>query len=200
MSKGNSNLVNCNLQVSPALARRFRKAVQAEEDGHDPRNALMIAADCKPNEITLLRARVEELSFDLDVSENEHAKLNLKVHQSADELSIANSKLGELKKAKEQIVQLEETLSRSVNMQDLPNKVVNRLRTAVDQIVVGDDPKTTLLAAADYDRHVVDEAMSAVERLRSNVKNLEVAATPLRDVLGSGGIKAWIARRVLGLG
>jgi hypothetical protein len=199
MNKSNSNLVNCNLQVSPALARRFRKAVQAEENGHDPRNALMIAADCKPNEITLLRARVEELSFDLDVSENEHAQLNLKVHQSVDELSIAHTKLSELNKAKEQIVQLEETLSRSVNMQDLPDTIANKLRAAVNQIVVGDDPKTTFLAVADYDRHVVDEAMSAVGALRSNVKNLEVAATPLREVLGSGGIKAWIVRRVLSL-
>jgi hypothetical protein len=199
MNKSNSNLVNCSLRVSPALARRFRKAVQAEENGHDPRNALMIAADCKLNEITLLRARVEELSFDLDVSENEHAKLNLKVHQSADELSIAHTKLAELKKAKELIVQLDETLSRSVDMQDLPDIIVNKLRTAVDQIVVGNDPATAFLAAADYDRLAVDEAMSAIVPLRSSVKHLEVAAMPLREVLGSGGIKAWIARRVLGL-
>ncbi len=61
------------------------------------------------------------------------------------------------------------------------------------------DPKTTFLAAADYDRHAVDESMSAVGSLRRNVENLEVAATPLREVLGSGGIKAWIARWVLGL-
>ena len=46
-----AELVDCRVSVSPALARRIRKAKQAEQSGQDVRGALMIAAGYEPNEI-----------------------------------------------------------------------------------------------------------------------------------------------------
>jgi len=199
MNADNANLVSCNVQVSPALARRIRKAAMAEQNGQDPRGALMIAADCKPDELTQLRTRVEELSFDLNVGERDHGQLKSKVQKLDGELSKSHKELRELRKAEEQIALLDETLSRSVDMEDLPSEVVAKFRAAADNILGGDEPKSAFLAAADYERLAVDEAISTVGSLRNTVKDLEANVAPLREVLGSGGMKAWIARRVLNL-
>jgi chromosome segregation ATPase len=199
MNARTAELVNCNVHVSPALARRIRKASLAEENGQDARGALMVAADSNPDELERLQSRVEALSLALDDSEHSHALLKVKADQLALDLSNAQSKLDELKLAKEHIASLDETLARSVDMRSLPKKIVEKFRAAVDEIRSGDDPQSAFLTAAGYERNTVDEAMSAIGPLRSSLAEMEVTVAPLREVLSSRGMKAWIVRRILGL-
>ena len=61
------------------------------------------------------------------------------------------------------------------------------------------EPRTAFLAAATYDRDAVGEAFSSIERLTKANVDLERQVAPLNAALESGGFKAWIARRMMGV-
>lgn len=210
MNTGTRELVDCKVRVSPALARRIRKAALAEQEGQDVRGSLMIAAGCEPEELDGLRSQVEDLSKDLDDREYRLASLKVKADQFGADLSQARKLLGErdatvsslsgeLETAKGRIAALEETLTQSVETRGLPKEVVEKLCAMAHAVRGGDDPRSAFLAAAGYDRDAVDDAMSSIGPLKTANADLERMVTPLRAALGSGGIKAWFVRRILGL-
>ena len=84
-------------------------------------------------------------------------------------------------------------------VRDLPTDFVYDVRTTIQAVRGGDDPRRAFLAAAKYDRDAVDDALLSVERLTKANEDLECQFAPLNAVLKSGGFKAWIVRRVLGV-
>ena len=200
--------VDCNVRVTPALARRIRKAAISEQEGQDTRSALMIAAGCDPAELDSLRSQVHDLSDDLDVNEQSLATLKATINKCATDLSQVRKKLGQRddmianlrREQKEDAVRvstLTETLVQSVEVQDLPTDFVDNVRTTLQAVRSGDDPRTAFLAAATYSRDEVDDALLSVERLTKANVDLERQVAPLNSVLKSGGFKAWIVRRLL---
>ena len=192
-------LVSCNVSVSPKLARRIRKASMAEQNGCEARDALLIAADRKPGEVEQLRSQVVELSLVIEESEADLALIKSTVDQYKSDLTEARLKLKELKLAKEQIASLSLTLSRSLALDGLPEEAAEMIRKVSDDISTGNDPHNVLLAAAGYEDGAVEDAISMVGKLKSTVANIEAELTPLRETLRSGGLKAWIVRRAIGL-
>ncbi|MCP5075614.1 MAG: hypothetical protein GY947_20280 [Rhodobacteraceae bacterium] len=203
-------LIDCNVRVSLALARRIRKAALAEEQGQDIRGSLMIAAGYGPEELDGLRSQVESLSKDINDREHRLASLKAKADKLSAGLSQARSQLGErdatvsnlseeLETAKGRIAALQETLTQSVEIPGQPKDVVEKFRAMTHAVHSGDDPPSAFLAAAGYDRDVVDDALSSIGPLRTANADLERTVTPLRAALGSGGMKAWFVRRILDL-
>ena len=52
MNDSTRELTDCHVRVTPALARRIRKAAFTEQDGRDARSALMIAAGRDPDALS----------------------------------------------------------------------------------------------------------------------------------------------------
>ncbi len=199
MEDGRFELVNCNVSVSPRLARRIRKASIAEQNGCDALDALLIASDHKPGEVAQLRSQVVELSMGIEEGEADLALIKSKADEYKSDLTEARLKLKELKLAKEQIASLSQTLSRSVTLDRLPQEAAEMIRKISDDISTGNDPHVVLLAAAGYDGGTVEDAISTARNLKSTIANIEAELTPLRETLQSGGLKAWIVRRAIGL-
>lgn len=210
MNNSTRELTDCHVRVTPALARRIRKAAFTEQEGQDARAALMIAAGCDPDELESLRSQVRDLSSDLDVSERRQATLKNTADKCDADLSQVRKQLGErddtianLRKEQKEtaarVSALAETLIQSVEVRDLPKDFVDNVQTTIQAVRDGEDPRTALLAAAKYDRNAVDDALSSVERLMKANVDLECQVAPLNVVLKSGGFKAWIVRRILGV-
>ncbi len=210
MNNSTHELVDCNVRVTPALARRIRKAAFAEQEGQDARSALMIAAGCDPDELDSLRAQVHDLSDDLDEREQRQVTLKATADKCTADLSQVRKQLGERddmiadllreqEEAAARVSALAETLIQSMEVRDLPTDFVDNVRTMIQAVRGGDDPRTAFLAAATYDRDAVDEALSSIERLTKANVDLERQVAPLNAALESGGFKAWIARRMLGV-
>ncbi len=210
MNDSTHELVDCHVRVTPALARRIRKAAFSEQAGQDARSALMIAAGCEPDELESLRSQVNDLSGDLDKREQRLSTLQASADKSAADLSQVRKQLGErddmianLRREQEEaaarVSALAETLIQSVEVRDLPTDFVENVRNTIQAVRGGDDPRRAFLAAARYDRDAVDDALSSVERLTEANVDLERQVGPLNVALESGGIKAWIVRRVLGV-
>ena len=86
-----------------------------------------------------------------------------------------------------------------MEVRDLPTDFVDNVRTMIQAVRGGDDPRTAFLAAATYARDAVDEALSSIERLTKANVDLERQVAPRNAALESGGFKACIARRMLGV-
>jgi chromosome segregation ATPase len=196
MNDSTHELVDCHVRVTPALARRIRKAAFSEQEGRDARSVLMIAAECDPDELESLRSQVNKLSDNIDEREQRLVTLKASAENCAADLSKVRKQLGErddtiasLRKEQEEatarISALAETLIQSVEVRDLPTDFVDNVRTTIRAVRDGEDPRTAFLAAAKYDRDEVDSALSSVER------------APLNVILKSGGFKAWVTRRIL---
>ena len=199
MEKDNFELVNCNVSVSTSLARRIRKASIAEQNGSEPRDALLFAAGHNPGEVEQLRSQVVELSMVIEKGEADLELIKSKADQHKSDLTEARLKLKELKLAKKQIASLSLSLSRSLTFDGLPEEVAKMIRKVLEDISTGNDPHDVLLAAAGYDNGTVEDAISISEKLKSNVANIEAELKPFREILRSGGLKAWIIRRAIGL-
>jgi chromosome segregation ATPase len=208
MSESTRELTDCHVRVTPALARRIRKAAFSEQEGRDARSALMIAAGCDPDELESLRSQANKLSDNIDEREHRLATLKASADNCAADLSKVRKQLGErydtianLRKEQEEaaarISVLAETLIQSVEVRDLPKDFVDNVRTTIQAVRSGDNPRTAFLAAAKYDRGEVDSALSSVERLTKSNVELERQVAPLNVVLKSGGFKAWVTRRIL---
>jgi uncharacterized protein YaaN involved in tellurite resistance len=191
-----AELVDCKVSVSPALARRIRKAKQAEQSGQDVRGALMIAAGFKPDEMDTLRSHLEDLSSNLVASEQDQAMTKTTVDRLTTDLAQSRKKLTETNKNLEL---LKATLSQSVETHGLPDKLTKNIVNLVEAIRDGEKPQTALLAAADYNIKDVDDAMSSIGPLKANITDLELTVAPLRSALASNGLKSWIIRRILSL-
>ena len=191
-----AELVDCKVSVSPALARRIRKAKQAEQSGQDVRGALMIAAGFKPDEMDTLRSHLEDLSSNLVASEQDQAMTKTTVDRLTTDLAQSRKKLTETNKNLEL---LKATLSQSVETHGLPDKLTKNIVNLVEAIRGGEKPQTALLAAADYNIKDVDDAMSSIGPLKANITDLELTVAPLRSALASNGLKSWIIRRILSL-
>jgi uncharacterized protein YaaN involved in tellurite resistance len=191
-----AELVDCRVSVSPALARRIRKAKQAEQSGQDVRGALMIAAGYEPNEMDTLRSHLEDLSSNLVASEQDQAMTKTTVDRLTTDLAQSRKKLTETNKNLEL---LKATLSQSVETHGLPDKLTKNIVNLVEAIRGGEKPQTALLAAADYNIKDVDDAMSSIGPLKANITDLELTVAPLRSALASNGLKSWIIRRILSL-
>lgn len=210
MSDGTPELVACNVRASPALARRIRKAVFAEQKGQDARSALMTAADCDIDELENLRIQVSTLTDNASESEQSLSSLTAKAEKCATDLFQAHTQLNErdeivlnLRKdqtiTSERIAAVENTLKQSVKIRDLPPATVKNIQAVANAVRSGDDPRSAFLAAANYDRNAVDEALSSIDRLKKINADLEMKVTPLNHMMKTGGFKAWIVHRLLGL-
>ena len=191
-----AELVDCKVSVSPALARRIRKAKQAEQSGQDVRGALMIAAGFEPDEMDTLRSHLEDLSSNLVASEQDQAMTKTTVDRLTTDLAQSRKKLTETNKNLEL---LKATLSHSLETHGLPDKLTKNIVNLVEAIKGGEKPQTALLAAADYNIKDVDNAMSSIGPLKTNITDLEATVAPLRSALASNGLKSWIIRRMLSL-
>jgi chromosome segregation ATPase len=209
MNESTHELVACNVLASPALTRRIRKAAFAEQEGQDPRAALMIAAGYKPDEFNSLRTQVNHLTEDANESDHKLSSLKAKSEKCAADLSQTRKQLSEKdgivgslreekKLASERITALEDTLRHAVDIHDLPSETTDDIRVLIDNIRSGIDPRSAFLTAADYDRRVVDDALSSVEPLKAVNAELERRAAPINATLDAGGVKAWIVRQALG--
>ena len=210
MSDDTHELVACNVRVTPALTRRIRKAAIAEQEGQDARSALMIAAGYDPDEFDNLQTQVGDLTDDANAAEQRLASLKNKAERCAAELSQARNQLSERGKTvenlrKEQtlasgrIAAVEDTLRQSVELRDLPSEIAEAIRAVAHAVRGGGDPKSAFLAAANYDRAAVDDALSSIGRLKKINADFECGVAPLNATLEAGGVKAWIVRRALGL-
>jgi uncharacterized protein YaaN involved in tellurite resistance len=191
-----AELVDCKVSVSPALARRIRKAKQAEQSGQDVRGALMIAAGFKPDEMDTLRSHLEDLSTNLVASEQDQAMTKTTVDRLTTDLAQSRKKLTETNKNLEL---LKATLSHSLETHGLPDKLTKDIANLIETIRGGEKPQTALLAAAGYNIGDVDDAMSSIGTLKANIADLELTVAPLRSVLALKGVKSWIIRRMLSL-
>jgi|TARA_B110000467_G_scaffold159623_1_gene177563 uncharacterized protein YaaN involved in tellurite resistance len=191
-----AELVDCKVSVSPALARRIRKAKQAEQSGQDVRGALMIAAGFKPDEMDTLRSHLEDLSSNLVASEQDQAMTKTTVDRLTTDLAQSRKKLTETNKNLEL---LKATLSHSLETHGLPDKLTKDIANLIETIRGGEKPQTALLAAAGYNIGDVDDAMSSIGTLKANIADLELTVAPLRSVLALKGVKSWIIRRMLSL-
>ena len=191
-----SELVDCKVSVSPALARRIRKAKQAEQSGQDVRGALMIAAGYEPNEIDRLKSHLEDMSSALLASEQAQEMTKTTVNRLTIDLTQSRKKVTETNKNLEL---LKATLSQSVETHGLPDKLTKNIVNLVEAIRGGEKPQTALLAAADYNIKDVDDAMSSIGPLKANITDLELTVAPLRSALASNSLKSWIIRRILSL-
>ena len=191
-----SELVDCKVSVSPALARRMRKAKQAEQSGQDARGALMMAAGYEPNEIDRLKSNLEDMSSALLASEQAQEMTKTTVDRLTTDLTQSRKKVTETNKNLEL---LKTTLSQSVETHGLPDKLTKNIVNLVEAIRGGEKPQTALLAAADYNIKDVDDAMSSIGPLKANITDLELSVAPLRSALASNSLKSWIIRRILSL-
>ena len=191
-----SELVDCKVSVSPALARRIRKAKQAEQSGQDAPGALMIAAGYEPNEIDRLKSHLEDMSSALLASEQAQEMTKTTVDRLTTDLTLSRKKVNETNKNLEL---LKATLSQSVETHGLPDKLTKNIVNLVEAIRSGEKPQTALLAAADYNIKDVDDAMSSIGPLKADITDLELTVAPLRSALASNGLKSWIIRRILSL-
>ena len=191
-----SELVDCKVSVSPALARRMRKAKQAEQSGQDARGALMMAAGYEPNEIDRLKSNLEDMSSALLASEQAQEMTKTTVNRLTIDLTQSRKKVTETNKNLEL---LKTTLSQSVETHGLPDKLIKNIVNLVEAIRGGEKPQTALLAAADYNIKDVDDAMSSIGPLKANITDLELSVAPLRSALASNSLKSWIIRRILSL-
>jgi hypothetical protein len=191
-----SELVDCKVSVSPALARRMRKAKQAEQSGQDAPGALMIAAGYEPNEIDRLKSHLEDMSSALLASEQAQEMTKTTVDRLTTDLTLSRKKVNETNKNLEL---LKATLSQSVETHGLPDKLTKNIVNLVEAIRSGEKPQTALLAAADYNIKDVDDAMSSIGPLKADITDLELTVAPLRSALASNGLKSWIIRRILSL-
>ena len=191
-----AELVDCKVSVSPALARRIRKAKQAEQSGQDVRGALMIAAGFEPDEMDTLRSHLEDLSSNLVASEQDQAMTKTTVDRLTTDLAQSRKKSTETNKNLEL---LKATLSKSVETHGLPDKLTKDIANLIETIRGGDKPQTALLAAAGYNISDVDDAMSSIGTLKAKIADLELTVVPLRNVLALKGVKSWIIRRILTL-
>ena len=191
-----AELVDCKVSVSPALARRIRKAKQAEQSGQDVRGALMIAAGFEPDEMDTLRSHLEDLSSNLVASEQDQAMTKTTVDRLTTDLAQSRKKLTETNKNLEL---LKATLSQSVETHGLPDKLTKDIANLIETIRGGEKPQTALLAAAGYNIGDVDDAMSSIGTLKAKIADLELTVAPLRSILALKGVKSWIIRRILTL-
>ena len=191
-----SELVDCKVSVSPALARRMRKAKQAEQSGQDARGALMMAAGYEPNEIDRLKSNLEDMSSALLASEQAQEMTKTTVDRLTTDLTQSRKKVTETNKNLEL---LKATISQSVETHGLPDKLTKNIVNLVEAIRGGEKPQTALLAAADYNIKDVDDAMSSIGPLKANITDLELTVAPLRSALASNSLKSWIIRRILSL-
>ena len=191
-----SELVDCKVSVSPALARRMRKAKQAEQSGQDARGALMMAAGYEPNEIDRLKSNLEDMSSALLASEQAQEMTKTTVDRLTTDLTQSRKKFTETNKNLEL---LKAKLLKSVETHGLPDKITKDITNLIETIRSGGKPHTALLAAAGYNIKDVDDAMSSIVPLKTNVADLESTVAPLRSALASNGLKSWIIRRMLSL-
>jgi DNA repair exonuclease SbcCD ATPase subunit len=209
MTPDTHELVDCNVQVTLALARRIRKATLAEREGLDARSALMVAAGCDPAELDSLRAQVQALSGDLEEREQRLATLKVASDKRGADLSQVRKQLGEreqtvsslrkeLQTSTERITALDQSLAQYQKTQRRLKDVAEKIRTVVSAGGITDDQRPVLAGAKGY-VCAVDEALSLIGSLREDNADLNNRVTPLSAVLESGGVKAWIVRRALGL-
>jgi DNA repair exonuclease SbcCD ATPase subunit len=210
MTPDTNELVDCNVQVTMALARRLRKATLAEREGLDARSALMVAAGCDPAELDSLRAQVQTLSDDLEEREQRLATLKVASDKRGTDLSQVRKQLGEreqtvsslrkeLQTSTERITALDQSLAQYQETQRRLKNVAEKIRTVVSADGITDDQRSPVLAGATGYDCAVDEALSLIGSLREDNADLNNRVTPLSAVLESGGVKAWIVRRALGL-
>ena len=210
MDDSTRELVACNVQATPALTRRIRKAVLAEQNGQDPHAALMVAAGHDPDELGDLRSRVIDLTSEARDNEQRLAAFTAKAEGYAIDLLEVRKQLGERDKAlenlrrdqkliSERIATMEDRLRQSVNTKNLPPDIADNLRSISQAIRGGGDPRSAFLTAAKYDRAAVDDALSSVDGLKTVNANLERQVAPLNAALKIGGLKAWVVRQALGL-
>lgn len=206
MTSETHELVDCNVQVSLALARRIRKATLAEREGLDACSALMVAAGCDPAELDSLRAQVQALSYDLEEHEQRLATLKAVSDKRGADLSQARKQLGEreqtvsslrkeLQTATERIAALDQSLAEYQETQRTQKDVAEKIRTVVSAVGIGGNPR----AGIDDYGCAVDEALSLIGSLKEANADLKRKVSPLSAVLESGGVKAWIVQRALGL-
>ena len=191
-----AELVDCKVTVSPALARRIRKAKEAEQSGQDVHGALMIAAGYEPHEIDKLKSNLEDISSALIESGQAQEMTKTTLDRLSTDLTKSRKKFTETNKNLEL---LKVKLLQSVETHGLPDKTTKDITNLIKTIRSGGNPHTALLAAAGYNIKDVDDAMSSIAPLKTNITDLELTIAPLRSALASNGLKSWIIRRMLSL-
>jgi chromosome segregation ATPase len=210
MNDNTRELVACNVQATPALTRRIRKAALVEQNGQDPRAALMIAAGYDPNEVHDLQSRVSDLTDEASENYKRLTSLTAKAERCAIDLLEARKQLDEKNKSEqilhreqnvlsERLAAVKDDLRQSVNIHNLPHEIADNIQSVVQAIRGGDDPRSAFLSAAKYDRAAVDGALSSVNALKTVNVDLKSQVAPLNAVLKTGGLKALVVRQVLGI-
>jgi chromosome segregation ATPase len=210
MNDNTRELVSCNVQATPALTRRIRKAALVEQNGQDPRAALMIAAGYDPNEVRDLQSRVSDLTDEASENDKRLASLTAKAERCAIDLLEARKQLGERDKTEEnlhreqkllseRLATVKDDLRQSVNIHNMPHEIADNIQSVVQAIRGGSDPQSAFLSAAKYDRAAVDDALSSGDALKKVNADLKSQVAPLNAALETGGLKALVIRLALGL-
>jgi chromosome segregation ATPase len=208
MDDSTRELVTCNVQATPALTRRIRKAALAEQNGQDPRAALMIAAGYDPDEVGDLQLRVNDLTNEAGENEQRLAALTakeercavalLEVRKRLDERDVTIESLTrEQNSTSEGLATVEDCLQQQVEKHNLPPEIADNIRSVLQTIRDGGDPRPAVLAASNYGRTVIDEACSSIDALKTVNADLERQVAPLNAILKTGGLKAWVVRQAL---
>ena len=153
MNDNTRELVAGNVQATPALTRRIRKAALVEQNGQDPRAALMIAAGYDPNEVRDLQSRVSDLTDEAGENYKRLTSLTAKAERCAIDLLEARKQLGEKDKSKqilqreqnvlsERLAAVKDDLQQSVNIRNLPHEIADNIQSVVQAIRGGGDPRS----------------------------------------------------------
>ena len=156
----------------------------------------MMAAGYEPNEIDRLKSHLEDMSSALVASEQAQEITKTTADRLSTDLTKSRKKFTETNKNLEL---LKVKLLQSVETHGLPDKTTKDITNLIKTIRSGGNPHTALLAAAGYNIKDVDDAMSSIAPLKTNIADLESTVAPLRSALASNGLKSWIIRRMLSL-
>jgi hypothetical protein len=182
-------LVECLVRVTPALARRIRKAAELEAAGTATAAALLGAAGVPPGRIEGLETEIERLSGELARSQRDaedrgvaidRLRATLKERESeltqlrrthgnaGQELAAARRELGaaETRRAAdaETAAKLRAQLAAGVSLAKLDAASAGEVRKLVERLGEGGDFRSAALTAAGYDESEVADALGRSRR------------------------------------
>ena len=207
-------LVECLVRVTPALARRIRKAAELEAAGTATAAALLGAAGVPPGRIEALEAEIERLSGELARSQREaedrgvavdRLRASLKERESeltqlrrahgnaGQELAAARRELGaaETRRAAdaETAAKLRAQLAAGVSLAKLDTATAGEVRKLVERLGEGGEFHAAALTAAGYEESEVTDALA-----RRNRPELRAA----HELLAKTGWRTTLLRWLLG--
>jgi chromosome segregation ATPase len=207
-------LVECAVRVSPALARRIRKAAELETGGTPAAAALLAAAGVAPGRIEALETELAELRREAETRRDEAERRGVELDRSKSALKEREAELTQARRAhgaasqelaaarrelaagdsrgseaSAAITSLRREVAAGVSLAKLDDASSGLVRTLVQRLDEGGDQRTALLTLSGYDADKIDEALAEARRPEL------LAASAL---LAQGGWRAALLKWLLG--